>query len=269
MRASDPLDAAGLTGRLTEAVRAAGALALTRSAGPLQRWSKADGSPVTETDIAVDRLLHQRLADAVEDCAWFTEEREDDRTRLLARRAWVVDPIDGTRAYMTGRADWSIAVALVVDGRPVLAAVFAPAEQALFLAARNEGATLNGAPIAADAGGKLEGTRMVGPKRKLERLTQLIPGLIETPRVYSLALRLARIAEGTVDAAFVSGPSHDWDLAAADLLVHEAGAALTTLDGRVLTYNGPGTVHGALIAAGRTRHARLVELLRDRQHELS
>jgi myo-inositol-1(or 4)-monophosphatase len=266
LRDSEPVgERDALIRQLAEAVREAGTLALEARDGPLRRWSKADGSPVTEGDIAVDRLLHQRLGDAVADAAWLSEERPDDPARVAVRRAWVVDPIDGTRAYMGGRPDWSVAVALVEDGRPILSAVFAPVEQAMFLAAAGQGATLNGTPIAVDPTVELAGARVAGPKRRLGQLAQLIPGLVEVPRVYSLALRLTRIAQGAVDIAFASGPSHDWDLAAADLLVHEAGGALTTLDGRVPTYNGTVPVHAALIAAGRARHARLLKLLHDRQ----
>ena len=89
------------------------------------------------------------------------------------------------------------------------------------------------------------------------------------PKVHSLALRLARVAQGTLEAAFASGGSHDWDLAAADLLVHEAGGVMTDFAGRPLTYNRPHTAHGALIAAGAARHDALIELVRDRQAEFA
>ena len=89
--------------------------------------------------------------------------------------------------------------------------------------------------------------------------------MVAIPRIGSLALRLTRIAQGTVDLAFAGGNSHDWDLAAADLLVHEAGGAMTTLAGTPLAYNRPEPVHGPLIAAGRARHAALLGLVRDRQ----
>ena len=254
---------AELSRRLAAAVREAGALALQTFDTPLRRWSKADGSPVTEADIAVDRLLHERLADAVPGCAWLSEENHDNDARVSARRVWVVDPIDGTRAYMNARPDWSIAAALVEDGRPVLAAVYAPVEQALFVAIAGEGATCNDHPITASSGEDLAGARAAGPKRHLEAFTRLA-GAVATEQVFSLALRLARVAQGVIDVAFASGSSHDWDLAAADLLVHEAGGALTMLDGRALTYNRAVPVHGALVAAGRARHARLIELLRAR-----
>jgi len=82
------------------------------------------------------------------------------------------------------------------------------------------------------------------------------------PRVHSLALRLVRVAQGQFDGAIAGGNAHDWDLAAADLLVHEAGGLVTTLDGKALTYNRPEPIHNILVAAGRDRHAALAELMR-------
>jgi myo-inositol-1(or 4)-monophosphatase len=267
LRASDAIDRAALSRHLAATVREAGALALGKFRTTLRHWSKEGGSPVTEADIAVDELLRERLAGVVADCGWFSEESHDD-ARLTARRLWVVDPIDGTRAYMEERPDWSIAVALVEDGRPVIAAVFAPVEDALFAATIGTGATLNGAPIAVTDGTSLAGARAAGPGRHVDRLTELAD-VVAVPRIYSLALRLARLAQGKIDIAVASGSSHDWDLAAADLLVHEAGGVMTTLDGLALTYNRAVPVHGALVAAGPARHARLIEVLRTRQAEFA
>src|SRR5882757_1385165 len=111
--------------------------------------------PVTEADIASNDLLRTRLVELGD--GWLSEESEDDPTRLAARRVWVVDPIDGTRAFIAGREDWSVSVALVVDGRPVVAALFAPATDELFLSTAGGGATRNGVPIQASSGSSLEG----------------------------------------------------------------------------------------------------------------
>jgi myo-inositol-1(or 4)-monophosphatase len=270
LRASEAIDdRPALMEQLASAVREAGALALKSFDTAVPRWAKADGSPVTEADMAVDRLLRRSLGEALPGSAWLSEESLDDPARLAARRLWVVDPIDGTRAFIGGRPDWSIAAALVEDGRPVLAAVFAPVEQSMFLAILGGGATLNGAPVRASTGAALAGARIAGPKRYIEAIAHLLPDATASPKIYSLALRLSRVAQGTLDAAFASGSSHDWDLAAADLLVHEAGGALTLLDGRALTYNRAVPVHGALVAAGGARHAKLLELLHDRRAELA
>jgi len=252
--------------RLAAAGREAGAIALQFFRGPLRQWTKGQGdSPVTEADIAANDLLHKQLVEAGD--GWLSEESENDPTRLGARRVWVVDPIDGTRAFIAGREDWSVSAALVVDGRPVAAALYAPATNELFLSVAGSGATRNGALIQASPGGGLDGARISGPKRMLDRIVRDRPAVVAMPRVHSLALRLARTAHGELDAAIAGGNGHDWDLAAADLLVHEAGGILTALDGRALIYNRPDPVHGVLIAGGRERHAALVELIRTQASE--
>jgi len=255
---------AALLPRFAEAVREAGACALATFGAPLKTWTKDRGSPVSEADIAVDNLLRSRLTALLPEAGWLSEETEDDPARLTAQRLWIVDPIDGTRAYLAGLPDWSVAAALVEDGRPILAAVFAPVEAALYLAAARMGATRNAVPIAATRADGLDGVRVAGPKPQLDRLGAHGLRIAAMPRVHSIALRFARVADGTLDAAFAGGTGHDWDLAAADLLVHEAGGALTTLEGRVLIYNRAQPVHGALVAAGNARHRKLVELLHAR-----
>jgi Archaeal fructose-1,6-bisphosphatase and related enzymes of inositol monophosphatase family len=189
--------------------------------------------------------------------------------RQAARWVIIVDPIDGTRAYISGRADWTISVALVENGRPVLAALYAPVSDEMFLAVQGDGAALNGARIATSRGQALERAKFAGPKRYLDKLAGLNPSILAQPKVYSLALRLARVAHGGLDAAFASPGSHDWDLAAADLLVHEAGGVMTDFTGRPLRYNAPHIVHGALIAAGPARHGTLIDLVRDRKAEFA
>jgi myo-inositol-1(or 4)-monophosphatase len=251
--------------RLAEAVQEAGAMAFKLFGGPLKSWTKGEAaSPVTEADIAANELLHKHLLRPGD--GWLSEESENDPTRLQAGRIWVVDPIDGTRAFMAGREDWTISAALVVAGRPVAAALYAPVTRELFLATAGGGATRNGEAIHATGGG-LPGTRIGGPKRVLERMVSSGAGIAPQPRIHSLALRLARVADGGLDAAMSGGNGHDWDLAAADLLVQEAGGVMTALDGRTLIYNRPDPVHGVLIAAGRERHAALVDLVRAQTSE--
>ena len=245
--------------RLVAAVREAGAIAHNMCGGTIKSWTKGKDSPVCEADIAVNDLLHARLTDPA--IAWLSEESIDDPQRLTARRVWVIDPIDGTRAYLAGLPDWTVAAALVEDGRPVVAVVFAPVTDELFVATQGSGATRNGNPIRVNDAAVLDGARLGGPRKYLERLQQAAPALVATPRVHSLALRFTRVAQGALDVAMATANSHDWDLAAADLLVHEAGGVLTTFAGQALTYNQANTVHEPLIAAGRDRHERLIELV--------
>jgi myo-inositol-1(or 4)-monophosphatase len=237
LRAIEPIARAPLKDELAAVVREAGNLAASTFRRELKSWTKGGGSPVSEADIAVDRLLRERLTRLVPDCGWLSEESEDDRARLGSSRLWIVDPIDGTRAYLNGGTDWAISVALVDDGRPVVACVFAPMDDGLYLGVAGKGATRDGARIAASAGAGFAQARTAGPKPLIEHFAKSAPGILAEPKVHSLALRLARTAAGRLDIAFASSESHDWDLAAADLLVHESGGALTTFDGRPLAYN--------------------------------
>ena len=250
--------------RLDAAVREAGSLALSMFGKPIKQWTKgASASPVSETDIAVDTLLRERLTGGSNAIAWLSEETADDAARLTSRYVWVVDPIDGTRAYLSGQPDWAISAALVEQGRPIAACLYAPALDEFFAARADAGSTLNGNAIAATPGADLHGIRVAGPQKFLERLSAILPPFTKLPRGHSLALRFARVAQGLCDAAFAGGNSHDWDLAAADLLVHQAGGVLTPLVGGTIAYNRPVPRHGMLIAAGRDRHAALIELLGD------
>jgi myo-inositol-1(or 4)-monophosphatase len=251
------------TKHLAEAVREAGPLALKTFRGTIKSWTKGKDSPVSEADIAVNELLHDRLSGA--GFGWLSEESIDNPQRLAARRVWVVDPIDGTRAYLSGRDDWTIVAALVEDGRPVAAAIYAPVTDELFTATAGSGAQCNGVAITATSGDAIDGAQLSGPRSYLERLRDARPEIVATPRVHSLALRFTRVAQGTLDAAMATPNSHDWDLAAADLLVHEAGGLLTTFSGRKLAYNQADTKHDSLLAAGRGRHERLIALIQERQ----
>jgi myo-inositol-1(or 4)-monophosphatase len=254
----DPAQAAA---HLATCVREAGLLALSMFGAPIKNWTKGESSPVSEADIAVDRLLHGRLSDAASGFGWLSEESVDDPARLAARYVWIVDPIDGTRAYLAGLPDWAVSAALVENGRPIAACLYAPVTEEFFVATVEQGATCNGAPIAATRGASLEAVRIAGPKSILQRLAAVAPPFTAMPRIPSLALRLARVAQGACDAAIAGINSHDWDLAAADLLVHESGGVLTAIGGAAVTYNRPVPRHGMLVAAGRDRHAALLKLL--------
>ena len=249
---------------LKDTLREAGALALSLFRTELKNWTKGISSPVSEADIRVNDLLESRLRSATPDYGWLSEESADDGHRLGKRLVWIVDPIDGTRGYLAGREDWCVSAALVEDGSPLLAAVFAPASDEFFFAARGHRAALNDVPVYATAGTELDFSRVAGPKPLVQRLSQATGEIILHPRIGSLALRLCRVAQGSLDAAFAGGQSHDWDLAAANLIVQEANGNMTALSGDAISYNRREAMHGVLVAAGRDRHARIVEQFRNR-----
>jgi myo-inositol-1(or 4)-monophosphatase len=229
-------------------------------------WSKAGGSPVTEADIGVDTFLRVRLSALLPEAAWLSEETADDAQRLSRRFVWVVDPIDGTRAFMTGLPDWAVCVALLDEGEPVLGVVHAPACNATYGAIRGAGARRNGKAIEATALPALAEARIAGPKPMLDALARLSP-FTPVDKIPSLALRLARIADGSIDVGLISPDARDWDLAAADLVLREAGGVLSGGQGEPVVYNRPTPVHGMLVASGGMLAAPLLHALRQlREH---
>jgi myo-inositol-1(or 4)-monophosphatase len=249
---------------LKDTVRQAGRLALSLFRTDLKNWTKGTSSPVSEADIAVNDLLESKLRSATPDYGWLSEESADDEARLGKPLVWIVDPIDGTRAYLAGREDWCVSAALVEEASPVLAAVFAPASDEFFFAMRGQGATRNDVAVQATIGTDMDFSRMAGPKPLVERLNRSGGEITLHPRIGSLALRLCRVAQGSLDAAFAGGQSRDWDLAAANLIVQEANGRMTALSGDTILYNRREVAHGVLVAAGRERHASIVSHFRSR-----
>lgn len=236
---------------LEDAARQAGDLALTFFGKDPETWFKGKGnhSPVSEADLAVDAYLARFLREARPDYGWLSEETADDQTRLDHDRVFIVDPIDGTRAFLAGGDEWTVSIAVVEQGRPVAGTVFCPCRNEMFLANENGGAWLNGERISVSSRSSVAGAALTGPHSIVANKDVLKAGFKGTTILRSLAYRLTMVAAGRVDVGAARGGPSDWDLAAADLLVQEAGGKLTDLSGRNLIYNRARTGHPALIAA--------------------
>jgi myo-inositol-1(or 4)-monophosphatase len=249
-----------------DAARQAGAMALPFYRSGAQTaarlWYKDRSSPVTEADIAVDTFLKEQLSGLLPEAAWLSEETADNPARLDRRYVWIVDPIDGTRAFSTGHPDWSVSIALVRDGRPVLGVIYAPIHDHLYEATLGGGAWRNGQRLRVSEADKLRHARVAGPKPMVDRFAQRMNPIDHLPKVPSLALRLARVADGSIDVGLVSSSAHDWDIAAADLILHEAGALLTDLGGETPTYNKPQPRHGEMVAVASRLHPRAIGAMR-------
>ena len=248
--------------RLTRAVEAAGALAMRHFRNSPRQWEKRPGAVVSEADILVDRLLFEALAAGTDD-AWLSEEAQDDPRRVSAGRVWIVDPIDGTRAFVEGIADFAISVALLEAGRMVLGVIHDPVRQETFTAQDGRPALLDGTPIRVGRRAGMAGARLFASRRELKRhgLTTALEGT-ETASGMSLARKLALVACGRADALVSFRRSHDWDVAAALLLIERAGGRLTDGAGRPLVLNRPDPRQDGLIAGPPALHALLLSRLR-------
>jgi len=247
--------------RLIEAVREAGPLALHYFHGEVESWHKGPDDPVSEADHAIDALLHERLTAARPDYGWLSEETEDDLIRLQRQRVWVVDPIDGTRAFLRDEPQFTICAGLVDDGRPVAAAVFNPATDELFDAVRGGGARLNGKTIAVSERDRFDGAQLLAGRRMFERAGTTMPPDLRFATVNSIAYRMCLVACGRYDGCVSLNGKSDWDLAAAELVVSEAGGLVTDSHGEGFVYNRRHTRHRSLVTAGPAMHARLMAMI--------
>ncbi|MFQ5784755.1 MAG: 3'(2'),5'-bisphosphate nucleotidase CysQ [Alphaproteobacteria bacterium] len=243
---------------LVAAVRAAGARALADFGRDVEHWEKRPGQPVSAADIAVDRLLEDRLRGARPDYGWLSEEGVDDGARLAVRRLWIVDPIDGTRAFLAGLPEFSVSAALVEDGVPLAGAVFNPATGELFEAFRGGGTRCNGANLRVSARAGIRGARLVLSRTEMRRAgwQRALAGA-RTDAISSTAYKLALVAAGRFDATATLWPKHEWDAAAGDVIVREAGGRVSDAAGAALVYNRPQPRIASLVAAGPRLHARL------------
>ncbi|MEO0637166.1 MAG: 3'(2'),5'-bisphosphate nucleotidase CysQ [Pseudomonadota bacterium] len=238
---------------LAKAGQEAGSIAMSFFQRDPEVWTKGDSSPVSEADLAVDTYLRETLLKERPDCAWVSEETAVSDERLAMEHAFVVDPIDGTRAFIAGEETWGVSIAFVSGGRPVAAAFICPALGETFLAAAGCGAFLNDHRLIARQDDL--NLPVAGPSRMRDAIQALgtdVAGI--WPRhIPSLAYRLVMVARGDLRAAFARRNSHDWDIAAADLILAETGCELLEVaENRVasaVSYNSETIRRGVLYSA--------------------
>jgi myo-inositol-1(or 4)-monophosphatase len=192
---------------------------------------------------------------------WLSEETADTPERLSCQRLFIVDPIDGTRAFVAGDPRWAVSVAWVADGLPLIGVLHLPALGQTFTAIAGGGAQRDGVPIRVSEAASLHGARFAGPQPLLERFARTGTAISPQGKVPSLAYRIALVAEGQIEAGLASTNAHDWDIAAADLIVHEAGGFLGDSGGNRPRYNQPSPKHGLLAAAPTRFRAEIISRL--------
>lgn len=244
---------------LTEAAQEAGEIALRYWQQDPKVWEKPGEGPVTEADFAVDDALRARLMAARPDYGWLSEETDDDKARLGRDRVFIIDPIDGTRAYIAGEKTWAHSLAVVENGRVVAAVVSLPAHDKLYQARLGAGATLNGAAIAASTRADIDGAEVLAPRAALEPRHWkggAVPPISRHLRP-SLAYRLCLVAEGRFDAMLTLRPAWEWDVAAGALMVTEAGGRVSDRCMRPLRFNTARALLDGVIASAVPLHGAL------------
>ena len=247
---------------LTEAAREAGRIALGWWKSDPQVWEKPGQGPVTEADLAVNVMLEDRLRGARPGYGWLSEESVDDGTRLDAEHVFIIDPIDGTRAFIAGEPHFAHSLAVAQNGQITAAAVYLPALDQMFTAWRDGPALLNGAPIVASAAADPETARVLATKPALapEHWRGPVPAFSRHFRA-SIAYRLCLVAEGAYDAMLTFRPSWEWDIAAGLLICARAGAMVRDARGRDIRFNSDQARAAGVVAAAPCLMAPLLARL--------
>ena len=248
---------------LIDAARQAGDIARRFWRGDLQSWDKdGDAGPVSEADLAVNDHLHALLGAARPDYGWLSEESEQDPSRLDARHCFIIDPIDGTRAFIAGQEGFSHSLAVATGDRITAAVVYLPVIDLIYAAHADGPATLNGRPIApSDAG--IDGARVLTYRAVTEPAHWQAGRVPPFRREFrpSLAWRLCLAAEGRFDAALSLRAAWEWDIAAGALIAERAGCAVTDRLGRAMRFNSPGAAVDGLVVAGPRLHGQIIQAL--------
>lgn len=256
---------------LVDAARAAGRIATGFSGPTARRWDKPDGAgPVTEADLAVNEMLEDRLQAARPGYGWLSEETEDNTDRLSRDRVFIIDPIDGTRSFAEGSNTWAHALAIAEQGRVVAGVIYLPKRDLLYSAALGQGAFLNGEPITVRPKDDLAASEILAARPNLAAGNWTAGQAPDFARAYrpSLAYRMALVAQGRYDGMMTLRPSWEWDIAAGDLILHEAGAVCTDRAGSALRFNNPRPQLDGVIAAGPSVHAQLHAALKPADTDL-
>jgi myo-inositol-1(or 4)-monophosphatase len=249
---------------LIRAAKASGDIAKGFFGANPEVWHKPDeAGPVTEADLAVNTMLETMLPAARPAYGWLSEESCDDAERLTKQNVFVIDPIDGTRAFIEGSRDWAHSLAIVTDGVVTSAAVYLPMRDQMYAAALGGGATLNGAPIYVSDVGDLQDATVLSNKLNMRPqywANDTVPPITRHFRS-SLAFRMCLVAEARFDAMLTLRPTWEWDVAAGTLIVTEAGGSVCTQDAEAPVFNNAHPQLNGLIAAPSALRMKLQDAL--------
>ncbi|MFA9459292.1 3'(2'),5'-bisphosphate nucleotidase CysQ [Thiohalorhabdus methylotrophus] len=247
-----------------EAVRAAGREVMQYQGGANEQWEKGVDDPVTKADLASDKLLRERLLGLRPECGWQSEETVDDQSRLEKEWVWVVDPLDGTKEFLEQVPEFSIAVALVHNGKPKLGVVFNPATMEMIAGAEGAGVSYMGGPARVSEE-RFRAAASVAVSRSEYKRGEFdeVAATMHLRPIGSVAYKLALVAAGQVDVFYTLTPRCEWDICAGVYLVKAAGGMATEKDGAEVVFNKPEGKTRSLVAANPDLHADLLEALKD------
>ena len=243
-----------------ESILEAGKLALKWFKKDPEQWKKDDGSLVSKADIEINDLLNKLLKNKNPEFGWLSEENEDDKSRLNKKITFVVDPLDGTKAFLEGKKEFSISVAIVKNGLPISGIVFSPSTDEMFEAEKNKGSWKNNKKVIISNYNRLEKCKMIAFKPMFSHPAWKEPWpKMDVENRNSIAYRMALVASGQYDAMMALNSKNDWDIAAGDLLISESGGIVTLHTNKKIIYNTENTKKPSVIGTNKAIHEKIIK----------
>jgi myo-inositol-1(or 4)-monophosphatase len=224
---------------------------------------KGEDNPVTDADLAADKILEAKIRGAFPDHGWLSEETVDTPERLEKSHVWIIDPLDGTREFTQGIPEFVVSVGLVIDGRAVLGVLYNPIKKQLFAGIVGQGATLNGEPISVTAHPELKGSKVVCSRTEMKKgwFDDYMDVLTPVP-VGSVAYKFGLVAAGEAESTFTPRPRNEWDICAGVAIVEAAGGRCSDRTGAPYVFNRPDPlVNGVAVSNGHV-HGAILEIMK-------
>ncbi len=247
-----------------EAARAAAAIIRRYYKTDLEIELKGHDDPLTAADRESNACIHAIVTRAFPDDGWLSEETADSKARLAQRRVWIVDPLDGTKEFTQHIPEFCVCIALVEDGRPIVAVELNPAADRLYCAVRGHGTTVDGTPARVSTQDVVADAEVMASRSEDKRGEwDAFKPRCKVVLTGSVAFKLAELSAGHGDATFTLTPKNEWDICAGSLLVEEAGGRVTGLDGTPLVFNQPSPLRPGMVASNGLLHDGLLALIAD------
>lgn len=224
---------------------------------------KGEDNPLTDADLASDRLISDRLRRGFPEFGWLSEESADDADRCARDWAWIVDPLDGTKEFTLGIPEFVVSIGLVYRGAPVLGVLYNPIQEQLIAGVVGRGATFNGAPCAVSGHAGLSGARIVCSRTEMKKgwFDRYLDQLKLLP-VGSVAYKFGLVAAGLAEATFTPQPRHEWDVCGGVAVVLAAGGQVSDRHGQPYRFNLPKPLVDGTCATNGAVHGDILGLMR-------
>lgn len=256
----------GLKKLVFDAIKHAGIIALDYEKKELKHWYKSKSQPVTDADIKINNYLKDFFQKLTPNFGWLSEESIDDASRLEKKNFWCLDPIDGTRSFIARKPEYTISLALVEKSQPVFGVIYNPRTEEMFSAEKTKGAYCNEKKLKVNNKENLANCNLAISQSEYKKINKYFPyKKSQIITMGSIAYKVALVAKGNIDMALSLTKKSDWDLAAASLILEEAGGIISQKNGDRINYNTKDLSVSSVIASNKIIHKDLVHQIKENE----